>query len=212
MYNSTETNLQKTLQQKIGRQNTEYVIDDAGLKKVTHAKFGASEFHIPFEQIRTNKTFVLEQNKSCLGLAIFFAGIFLLTFIMGAMDMVEATALPWWFAISISLFAIYYKSRAHKLYVETNDGKVIEFTLTKETHLIVTEFVDLMMQERNRYLISKYAQLNKNLEYGSQLENLNWLLNSRAMTKEQYDGKVSELNTLFHTTASNKPIGFATNN
>jgi hypothetical protein len=69
-----------------------------------------------------------------------------------------------------------------------------------------------MIHERNKYLASKYGQLNRNMEYGGQLENLNWLLNNRAITKEYYDQKVAELNALFHTNVGNNPIGFTTNN
>lgn len=210
--NATGAAVTFTLEQIINGKTMSYIIDDAGLKTVTGAKYGASEYHIPFEQVKTNKSFVFEHNKSCLGLAIFFGALALFVLILGILDVAEPSAFPIWSLISAGLFVIYYRSRGHKLFIETTDGNSLVFILTNENNEEVIAFVELLIQARNKYLLSKYSQLNRNLEYGGQLENLNWLLNTRALSKEQYDAKVVELNTLFHTHTSNKPIGFATSN
>jgi hypothetical protein len=84
--------------------------------------------------------------------------------------------------------------------------------VTKNTFDAVNNFIEQLMMERNLYLVSKYAQLSRNLEYSQQLDTLNWLLNNRAFSKEKYDGKVQELNALFNSHLTNKPIGFSANN
>jgi hypothetical protein len=211
-FDASSAEVNSVLEQKINGKSMSYIIDDAGLKRVIGAKYGASEYHMPFEQIKTNKSFVFEHNKSCLGLAIFFGALALFVLILGILDAAEPTAFPVWSLISAGLFVIYYRSRGHKLFIETTDGNSLVFILTNQNSEAVIAFADLLIQARNKYLLSKYSQLNRNLEYGGQLENLNWLLNTRALTKEQYDAKVVELNTIFHTHTGNKPIGFATSN
>lgn len=54
--------------------------------------------------------------------------------------------------------------------------------------------------------------LNKNLDFSQQLENLNWLINSRAISKKDYDLKVGELNALFSSPSGNNRIGFSSTN
>lgn len=205
--------MSKTLVQKSRFKTTTFTIEDTGLLISTNSKQHSTELHFPFEQIRTNRATALDHNKGALTLAFVFAGITLLVFIMSFTDKtVEWIAVPLWATISLGLFVFYFSTRKKKLYLQTTENKVIEFLAKKDTFDIVNDFVENVLTERNLYLVSKYATLNRNLEYAAQLDNLNWLLNNRAISKEKYDEKVQELNMLFNSHLTNKPIGFSASN
>ena len=205
--------MSKTLVQKSRFKTTTFTIEDTGLLISTNSKQHSTELHFPFERIRTNRATALDHNRGALTLAFIFAGIALLVFIMSFTDKtVEWIAVPLWATISLGLFVFYFRTRKKKLYLQTTENKVIEFLANKDTLDTVTVFVENVLTERNLYLISKYATLNRNLEYATQLDNLNWLLNNRAISKEKYDEKVQELNTLFNSHLTNKPIEFSASN
>ena len=205
--------MNKTLVQKSRLKTSTFTIEDTGLLISTSSKQNSTELHYPFEQIRTNRATALDHNKGALTLAFVFAGIALLVFIMSFTDKtVEWIAVPLWSTISLALFVFYFQTRKRKLYLQTTENKVIEFLVNKDTLETVNGFIENVLSERNMYLVSKYATLNRNLEYATQLDNLNWLLNNRAFSKEKYDEKVQELNTLFNSHLTNKPIGFSASN
>jgi hypothetical protein len=205
--------MNKSLTQKSGFKTSTFSIEDTGLLVQTKSKQNSSELHYPFEQIKTNRATGLDHNKALLTLAIIFGAIALLVFIMSFTDTtIEWIAAPIWATISAVLFVIYFRTRQRKFYLQTTENKIIALVVTKNTFDAVNNFIEQLMMERNLYLVSKYAQLSRNLEYSQQLDTLNWLLNNRAFSKEKYDGKVQELNALFNSHLTNKPIGFSANN
>jgi hypothetical protein len=204
--------MEKTFTQKTAFRSTKFIIEDTGLLIQEKSKQNQTELHYPFEQIKTNRATVLDHNKSVLTLAVIFAGIALLVFIMSFSDKtVEAIAAPLWLSVSALLFLVYFKTKRKKLFLQT-ENKPIQFLADKSNFEIANNFIEQLLAERNLYLVSKYAKLNRNLAFGPQLDNLNWLLNNRAISKVQYDEKVQELNFLFNGHLGNKPIGFSTNN
>jgi hypothetical protein len=183
--------MNNSLTQKTGFKTSIFSIEDTGLLVQTKSKQNSSELHYPFEQIKTNRATGLDHNKGLLALACIFGGITLLVFIMSFTDpTIEKIATPLWGSISLVLFVIYFRTRQRKFYLQTTENKLIALVAKKNTTDTVNNFIEQLMAERNLYLVSKYANLSRNLEYAHQLENLNWLLNNRAFSKEKYDEKV----------------------
>jgi hypothetical protein len=203
----------KSLIQKFRFKTSTFTIEDTGLLIQTLSKQESTELHFTFEQIKINRASTLDHNKGVLILAIVFAGIALLVSILSFFDKtVEWAAVPIWATISIGLFIIYIKTRHKKVYLQTSENKTIEFLADKKRIDSVNMFIEQLLIDRNSYLFSKYATLNKNLDYSSQFDSLNWLLNNRAISKAIYDEKIEELNLIFNSHLMNKPIGFSTNN
>lgn len=203
----------KNLTQKIGFKSITYTIVDTGLIRNIQSRSGSSEFHYPFEQIKTNKAFVTEQAKGALAVAGVFAGIAVFVFVLSFSDnTVEPIAVPLWLSISLIVFFYYFKTRVRKVYLQTTENVTLDFLATKPSKEDVEEFIQQLLAERNTYLLSKYGQLTRHLDYASQFDNLNWLLNNRVFTKQAYDDKIQELNKLFNMNLESKPIGFTTSN
>jgi hypothetical protein len=197
-----------TLEQKNYFNIYAFSIEDAGVKKKTIKKDGTSEFQVSFEKITTTKTYYTQQNKALLFLScIFFVAGFISFGASFSDSSVSAvTILVWLFLAGCCLFA-YFKTRVYKIYLYTSDNTALIFNRDKPSRQEVESFIDNIIKTRNTNLITKYGNPNRNLQYASQLENLNWLLNVQAMTLDDYNMKVNLLNSLFNTT-SGSGIGF----
>jgi hypothetical protein len=203
----------KTLHQKTAFQIVEFTIEDSGLLKRVIKKGGMSEFNFPYEKLTSNRAFILEASRPLLGFSIFFFVLSVIVFIAwGYNANVSDSAAPFWLVVSIVLFVAYYFTRAKKVYINTTDNQPIVLYSDKPGKEEVDTFIEALMAERNTYLFSKYGQLTRHLEYAPQLENLNWLLNNKVITKSKHDEKVKELNTLFDNPRATAPIGFTSTN
>jgi hypothetical protein len=195
-------------QTQLIQNNISFNIEDAGIVKKTSSKNGVSELHYSFESITNNKVCALEDNKALLVIATIMAVISIISFAYDGMDFSALIC----FALSGLLYYLYYKTRVKKLYVSTSDGQPLFFVADNPNLEEVAAFVDAVYAARNVYLLSKYSNLTKHVDYASQLNNLNWLLNNRVLSKGQYDQKIEELNSLFNSPLGNKPIGFYKSN
>jgi hypothetical protein len=203
----------KTLEQKTYFQTATFTIDDTGLLRTFKGRTEESEYHFSFETITTNKSVVVEDKRGLLVLACASA-IPALIFMIAKFtsDSISFGAILFWMAVSGVLFYSYFKNRHKLLFIHTGDSKQLKFYAEKPSCEEVNAFAEQLIEARNAYLFSKYGQPTRHLDYASQLNNLNWLLNSRAVSKKVYDEKLNELNALFGHAPSNATIGFTTNN
>jgi len=142
-------------------------------------------------------------------LSAIFLGLSVLVFIISFIDNeVEKASALFWMVLSLFFGIIYFFSRSKKTYLQTTDNQLIIFNVSKSTTLLVDTFIDTLLSSRNEFLIQRYATFNKNLEYSVQFDNINWLLNTKAIKKETYDRKLDELNKLFNVNSITSKIGF----
>ena len=198
-----------TLEQKNYFDTYIFSIEDAGVKKKTVKKNSTSEFQVPFEKITTTKTYHTSQNKALLIFACvcLIAGI--LTFIASFSDasVNAGTILIWLFLGGVLLF-FYLKTKTNKIFLYTTDNTAFIFYSNKPSNEAVEEFINAIIKTRNINLITKFGNPNRNLQYASQLENLNWLLNIQALSLETYNSIVDLLNSMFNTSGGKSSIGF----
>lgn len=200
----------KTLEQ-ISKSNTFiFEIDDAGLFRKVINKKSETEFHIPFEKISSNRSFVNLENKNGLWIGLAFLLLTIVLFVLSFKDnSIEKGSSAIWLTASVICFIVYFNSKEKKVLLFTTENKSIEFIGDNPSREIVDEFINELIKERNTNLNSKYGQPTKLLEFTPQLENFNWLLNTRVISKAEYEQKVSALNSLFNSNSSNNQIGFA---
>ena len=200
----------KTLTQKDHFQTFDFTIDDAGLLKTIRLKHGESEFHTPFEKITGNKIYLVEDSKLAMVLGAGFALLSLILFISSFSNTdIEKVAAPIWLAASVISFLVYVKTKKRKLFLKTSENQTIEFYNDKPSREEVDAFIKELIEHRNDYLNTKYGQPSKRLEFGQQIENFNWLLNTRVISRVEYDEKVNTLNAMFNITPGENKIGFA---
>jgi hypothetical protein len=186
-----------------------YSISDTGLVRRIKLNRSESEFHFTFEQLSTNRLSVDSKNDVLLLVAggVGGFGMLMMFSIMGD-DMRNVIAASTMLIPGVALFFVYLFTRRRKIRLLTTDHHPIDFDVKKHSIDKVNDFIDILFKERNEYLSSKYGIPTRNLDYAVQLNNFNWLLSTRAISKQAYDDKIKELNALFGSTASTKPIGF----
>ncbi|MFP5437075.1 MAG: hypothetical protein ACLGH8_04775 [Bacteroidia bacterium] len=70
----------------------------------------------------------------------------------------------------------------------------------------VDSFIEELYTQRKKYLRETYLHINKNLSYETQFKNLNFLKKSEAITVNEYQNFLNELDALFEY--GKKQIGF----
>lgn len=111
-------------------------------------------------------------------------------------------------AICIALYFITYKKARYL--TDANNSNPIELFTDKPDTEAVDHFIKEILSRRKAYLLERFGQLNKNISYEPQYNNLNWLLYIDAISKAEYDQMLMELNALYPSTPVVK--GFSINN
>jgi hypothetical protein len=109
--------------------------------------------------------------------------------------------------ISSCIFHFLYKENVWKLRLQNYTYIFInsKYPSTAE----VGSFIDELYSQRKKYLRETYLHINKNLSYETQFNNLSFLKKNEAITPDEYQKFLSELDTLFKE--DKKPIGFYPN-
>lgn len=104
---------------------------------------------------------------------------------------------------------VFFLTGKRSFYLANNDNRrAIEFLVNKPSKAELSDFIDLFKQTRKNVLLHKFGQLTRHISYEQQMNTLQWLNNIDALTNEEYDLKISELNVLFNPV---RPvIGFQT--
>lgn len=61
----------------------------------------------------------------------------------------------------------------------------------------VDEFISTLFLERDNYLRERYLSLDPNLNYETQVNDLRWLRNVEAISKDEFDKYYSDLKLLY---------------
>jgi len=171
-------------------------------------KFGnTNEIDIPFENIDGEKVsyktaniyFLLIALGCCITAIIILTSSFKETVIQNLTTRVS-------FGLSFSFFVLYWFSRADFWQIKLSDGNSILIHKKIPNEKDVNIFIDEIIKARNAYLRENYATIDENLDYESQLNNFKWLKSIKAISKEEYDKKYSELKKTINPSDMN--IGF----
>ena len=195
--------LNQRLVQKRGPKTTTYMLEDAGLLVHTQAGSSFSEVAFAFEQLRTNRTTVIRHQ---VGLLTAFCFTCFASFLAVVSDNGSLSGL--WIAIAAVLGIWYFKTRYKVLVVQTSEEAPLEFEASGEKLQQAEAFLEKVFAVRNVYLISRWGKISPHLEYAGQLENLNWLLTNRILSKEAYEEKAAELEALFEAKPNGLPFDF----
>ena len=110
--------------------------------------------------------------------------------------------------LSIMCAVVYGMTFKNSFYLATNNNdNAVEFLVDKPSQGELKLFIEGLKEERKNWLLKKYGSLNKLVSYEQQLNTLNWLNNVEALTKEEYEFKLEELNHVF--TRATPIVGFS---
>ena len=184
----------KTLNQKKNFVQREVRLTDTKLF-CSVTRFGnTNEIDIPFENIDGEKVSYKTTNLYFLLLAI-GCGVTAIITLTSSFKVTETKYLiaGIGFILALSFFILYWFSRADFWQIKLSDGNSILIHKKIPNEKTVTLFINEIIETRNNYLKENYATIDENLDYESQLNNFKWLKSIKAISKEEYDKKYSEL-------------------
>lgn len=184
----------KTLNQKKNFVQREVRLTDTKLF-CSVTRFGnTNEIDIPFENIDGEKVSYKTTNLYFLLLTI-GCGLTAIIISTTSFKITETKYLivGIGFILALSFFILYWFSRADFWQIKLSDGNSILIHKNIPNEKTVTLFINEIIEARNNYLKENYATIDENLDYESQLNNFKWLKSIKAISKEEYDKKYSEL-------------------
>jgi len=197
----------RTLSQKKNFVKKEFKITNSKLHYNIIKTGNENEVDIPFENIEGDKLSNKTSNNALLVISIAFYRISISTLIAKFVTInVEPYAYIVWFVLASILFILYRNSRSEYWKIKLADNNYLFFHKNIPNEQEVNEFIETLISNRNEYLISTYSQIDKNLDYKSQLQNLKWLKAIDVITNENFDTKQKELKLMFTPKKNN--IGF----
>lgn len=171
-------------------------------------KFGnTNEIDIPFENIDGEKVSYKTANLYFLLIAFGCCATAVLISISSfKANQIQNLAVGTGFTLALLFFILYWFSRADFWQIKLSDGNSILLHKKIPNEKTVSVFIDEIIIARNNYLRENYATIDENLDYESQLNNFKWLKSIKAISKEEYDKKYSELKKTINPSDMN--IGF----
>jgi len=196
-----------TLSQKKKYEKREFKLMNSKLYHNIIKNGNENEVDIPYENIEGDKLSYKTINNAILIISIVLYVIAIGTFIAKfIIKDVEPFAYVIWFALATLLLIPYWNSKRNYWKIKLSDNNSIYFHKNIPDEQTVNKFLENLIIKRNNYLIKNYGEIDENLDYKSQLENLKWLRNISVITEEHFEIKHKELKQLFTPDKNN--IGF----
>lgn len=187
----------QTIKQQRFFSKKEYTILDTRLHYKTSYIGGQSEGIVAFEDISKEKITNKSTNPIILLISLFFFGLAGLSFTWRNDKDVEPYM---WIAhafMAVVLLTIYVVMRENSWKIKTYNKGYLYLFKNKPNENVVNEFIATLFSERDNYLKQTYLNLDPNLSYETQVNDLKWLRNVEAITKEEFDKFYGDLKSLY---------------
>ncbi|NQZ45457.1 MAG: hypothetical protein HRT65_14215 [Flavobacteriaceae bacterium] len=160
------------------------------------SKFGdGNEIDIPFENIDGDKVSFKSTNGFALSVALLFYFVGITTYISSNLygENEDPYLALFWLGLGTVMLVIYFVTKKDfwKIKLSNNSYVYVHKKIPSEEK--TNEFLDELINTRNRYLRENYAIVDEHLNYENQLGNFRWLKSINAITKEEFDQKYEEL-------------------
>lgn len=193
-----------------------YIIEETGIRLKNKKLSSSSDVLIEFELIGT-KT-MTEKSRSLIWLIIsgFFLMVAILVFVgrMGGSKVADTAEI---FHLSTCLFFyfIYQLTTKNFIYLVKSDKTfTIEFYGFKKDEKRVYDFIKVLLDKKNEYLIKKYTTFDEFDTYENQYNGLMWLYNNDIISKDELKIKIKDLESVDfkEDVKNNEIIGFRRQN
>lgn len=175
----------------------EYNILENKLHYKTSYIGGESEGMVAFENLSKEKTTHKTTNNIILVLSVF---IFLLAGMSFSYRNDKDSDPEMWIAftfIAIVLLAVYFFMNENSWKIRTQHNGYLFLFKKSPNENMVNEFISTLFVERDKYLKEQYLSLDPNLSYETQVNDLKWLRNVEAISKQEFDKYYSDLKLLY---------------
>jgi hypothetical protein len=124
---------------------------------------------------------------------------------------VEDDAYLFYLVISLACIIIYFFTYKQSFFLLKPDNTYsIEFFNNKPNKIEFENFINELIERRNKILTEKYGQIILQVTYDQNYNNQIWLLNNNVITQDEFKKIVTELDKLYKKTE--RIIGFKNTN
>jgi hypothetical protein len=167
----------------------------------------STEYSIKYEDILANKYHIKSSNMVLFSFSIFFIVFFMINFALNYnVDETNLVVSFLWLFAGLVFLGAAINSHENVWNVPTATNQKLKFYFNSPNQLEVNDFIDELFRKRDEYLDSTYGKINPNLAYDIQFNNFSWLKNIQAISHDNYNLKIKNLDEIFKN-QSNK-IGF----
>ncbi len=175
------------------------------------SKFGNSEESvIAFENISPDIVTHKQSNNILIYIALFIYGlsaILIIDMLSGGES--ESIFLAMYLTAATSLVVYYFITRKEYWKINLTNTGHFSVEKTSPSKEEVSTFLELLMKARKKHLIENYTAIDENIDYATQLDNLNWLKSMEVISKVEYEKLYLQLKTTVKP--EKKRIGFGNN-
>lgn len=193
-----------------------YIIKETGIRLIKKRISSSSDVFVEFEEVGSK---IIKENSRkliWLGLSVLFVCFAIGVFInrMNGGNVEKGAELIHIFVAAIFLVLFFLTRRNYIFLAQSDNSHAIAFIASRRYKEAVDKFIENLLQRRDSYLLSKYAQFDHLLPYNQQYNNLIWLYNMKILTKEQLKQKTDELDQFMTSTDGeqmrevNRVVGF----
>jgi hypothetical protein len=182
------------------------IVENNKIKYIT-SKFGkSSEVNIPYEDLTNFKESHSFTNHR-LGVAalifLFLSLIMLATINDKDFDL---GGVLFWGLLCIISSTIYFFTNEEVWKIKLQNYTYIFINKKSPNQDEVNQFIEILLNQRKKYLYDNYAYINRNLAYESQFKNFQWLKKIEVIDNEEYKDWLAKLDKLFKS--EKNTIGF----
>jgi hypothetical protein len=176
-----------------------FTIKEDELHVVSKSLVKSDEYTVLLENVGSK---VIKSRSAKVGWLVATVFFFALWVIILIADLsggkVGSGAIGFYFLLFVICMAISILTYKRTCYLVTrNNDNPIEFLANKPSKEALDSFIDLVRKERKARLLQKYGVLNKRLPYDQQHNQLLWLSDMDALTKDELEQKLKELDDAF---------------
>ncbi len=184
-----------TLTQKSLLSTTKYTVTENGLEISFKSITKKSNEIIPFEEIGSKISIESTYNKTAFYPLMFFLALGLFRVIVSK-SFNDSSFVFFVYLIVACLVILYFTSK--KILSLGDPGtRNINFHPGKPNKEKVKDFINALLEKRNRILKIKFGSISPQLPYEVQHERILWLSGIGVLSNEEFEQKKEKLNTLF---------------
>ena len=184
-----------------------FTLTEQGMQVKQKSLFSSGEYFVDYENIGSKIIKTKAGKKGWLIATASLLSLSLLLFIlrMAGEDIGRGAEL-FYLLIGIICFLVYFISFKSTFYLaQSGNTNAIEFLANRPTKEKLELFIEQLKSKQKEVLLEKYGNLNRNLSYETQYQNLTWLRDNNVLNKAEFGDKLTQLDKLY---SSKNRLGF----
>ena len=165
----------------------EVAIKNDGIFIIEKSPTSYHEYNIDFEQLGIKKIIKSEMNQGILFFLVGFSIITIIKVLVLLADSTGALGTGIFIFVTSVLLVLAFLTRKRIVILPTTYGQNnLELPFNKTNENEVREFTDLVIKKTKEYLIAKYAQIDKDLPFDSQIERIGSLKDRDIISDDEF--------------------------